>query len=130
MKSFSLIHFSLKKDATKYGYSYKITDMCPKHKGFIFYLVCGWGLLNVKIIKAVISVYKYIDTLANELKVSYLIRAITYMWNFYLVFSYRFNASHAMSFILVYYFMTTCEAWAIACEAWAMEKSMSIVTNK
>ena len=32
-----------------------------------------------------ISVYKSIDTLANELKMSYLIRAITYMWNFYLV---------------------------------------------
>lgn len=83
-------------DATKYGYSYKITDICPKHKGFIFYLVCGRGLLNVKIIKVVISVSKYIDTLANELKMSNIIRAITYMWNFYLVFSYRFNASHAM----------------------------------
>ena len=86
MKSFSLIHFSLKKDArckmqdaTKYGYSYKITDICPKHKGFIFYLVCGRGLLNVKIIKVVISVSKYIDTLANELKMSNIIRAITYM---------------------------------------------------
>ena len=72
-------------DATKFGYSYKITDMCPKHKGFIFYWVRGWSLLNVKIIKVVISVYKSIDTWTNELKMSYLIRAITYMWNFYLV---------------------------------------------
>lgn len=65
--------------ATKFAYSYKITDMCCKHKGFIFYLLCGWGLLNVQIIKVAISVLKSIDTLANELKMSYLIRAITYM---------------------------------------------------
>ena len=29
-------------DATKFAY--KITDICPKHKGFIFYLVDAAGV--------------------------------------------------------------------------------------